>query len=91
MVLRGNLIHGNLNRGLLGNGHPVRLEGNIIARNGLRPDNLRSNREHGIYVTGTDVVIVNNVIYGNRAYGIQVAGYPFKPDNHAAPGLLSGH
>lgn len=85
VLLRNNFIHDNLNQGILGNGHHLRIEGNIIARNGLRPDNPRSNLEHGIYVTGTDIQIVNNVIYDNRAYGIQVAGYPFKPDNHAGP------
>ena len=84
-ILKGNRIHHNLNQGILGNGHHVRIEGNVIAHNGLRPDNPRSNLEHGIYVTGTDIQVVNNVIYGNRAYGIQVAGYPFQPDNHAGP------
>lgn len=30
-------------------------------------------------------MIVDNVIHSNRAYGIQVAGYPFKADSHAGP------
>lgn len=57
----------------------------MIAHNGFKPDNEKSNKEHGIYATGTDFEIVNNVIYSNRAYGIQVAGYPFRPDSHAGP------
>ncbi|MCI0744663.1 MAG: DUF1565 domain-containing protein [Verrucomicrobia subdivision 3 bacterium] len=85
IVLRGNYLHGNLNQGILGNGHDVRIEGNIIAENGFKADNQKSNKEHGIYCTGTDFTIVNNVIYSNKAYGIQVAGYPYKPENHAGP------
>jgi hypothetical protein len=85
VVLKGNFIHDNLNQGILGNGHHVRIEANVIAHNGLKPDNERSNKEHGIYVTGTDIEIINNVIHSNRAYGVQVAGYPFKPDSHAGP------
>lgn len=85
VVLRNCVIRDNWNQGILGNGHRVRIEGNLIARNGLRPDNERSNLEHGIYVTGTEIEIVNNVIHGNRAYGIQVAGYPYNPEAHAGP------
>jgi hypothetical protein len=85
IVLKGNFIHDNLNQGILGNGHHVRIEGNVITHNGFKPDNEKSNLEHGIYATGTDFEIVNNVIHSNRAYGIQVAGYPFKPDSHAGP------
>jgi hypothetical protein len=79
IVLRGNYLHDNLNQGILGNGHHVRIEGNTIAHNGFKDDNERSNLEHGIYCTGSDFTIVNNVIRSNKAYGIQVAGYPHKP------------
>ena len=85
IVLTRNSIHDNANQGILGNGHHVRIEGNVIARNGLKPDNATSNKEHGVYVTGTEIEIVNNVIHSNRAYGIQIAGYPFKPESHAGP------
>jgi hypothetical protein len=85
VVLQGNFIHDNLNQGILGNGHHVRIEGNVIAHNGFKPDNEKSNKEHGIYATGTDFEIVNNVIHSNRAYGIQVAGYPFEAERHAGP------
>jgi hypothetical protein len=83
IVLKGNYIHDNLNQGILGNGHDVRIEGNVVARNGFKSDNERSNLEHGIYCTGSKFTIVNNVIHSNKAYGIQVAGYPYKPDYHA--------
>lgn len=90
IVLKGNFVHDNANQGILGNGHHVRIEGNVIAHNGFKPDNEKSNLEHGIYATGTDFEILNNVIHSNRAYGIQVAGYPFKPDSHAGPEFASG-
>jgi hypothetical protein len=79
IVLRGNYLHDNLNQGILGNGHYVLIERNIIAHNGFKDDNERSNLEHGIYCTGTDFTITNNIIRSNKAYGIQVAGYPHKP------------
>jgi len=85
IVLKGNFIHDNLNQGILGNGHHVRIEGNVIAHNGFKPGNEKSNKEHGIYATGTDFEIIDNVIHSNRAYGIQVAGYPFRPENHPGP------
>jgi hypothetical protein len=85
IVLRGNFLHDNLNQGILGNGHHVRIEGNTIAHNGYKEDNERSNLEHGIYCTGTDFTIVNNVIHSNKAYGIQIAGYPHKPDDQPGP------
>jgi hypothetical protein len=85
IVLRGNYLHDNLNQGILGNGHHVRIEGNTIAHNGFKEDNERSNLEHGIYCTGADFTIVKNVIRSNKAYGIQVAGYPHKPDDQPGP------
>lgn len=91
IVLKGNFIHDNLNQGILGNGHHVRIEGNVISHNGFKSDNERSNKEHGIYATGTDFEIVNNVIHSNRAYGIQVAGYPFEADRHVGPEFASAH
>jgi hypothetical protein len=91
IVLKGNYIHDNANQGILGNGHHVRIEGNVIARNGFKPDNEKSNKEHGIYATGTDFTILNNVIHSNRAYGIQVAGYPYKPESHAGPEFAGAH
>ncbi len=87
--IKGPFIHDNDNQGILGNGHHVRIEGNEIAHNGFKADNEKSNKEHGIYATGSDFEILNNVICSNRAYGIQVAAYPFKADNHAGPEFAS--
>lgn len=85
VILLGNHLHDNLNQGILGNGHHIRIEGNAIAHNGFKADNEKSNKEHGIYCTGTDFTIVNNIICSNRAYGLQVAGYAYQPDRHAGP------
>jgi hypothetical protein len=85
IVIRGNQIHDNANQGILGNGHQVRIEGNVIWKNGFKPDNQDSNLEHGIYGTGTDFIIVNNIIHSNKAYGIQIAGYAYDAEKHAGP------
>lgn len=85
IILRGNHIHDCLNQGILGNGCRVLIEGNTITRNGHEPGKEKSNLRHGIYTTGGDFKIVNNVIHSNKAYGIQVAGYPYDPGKHAGP------
>jgi hypothetical protein len=36
---------------------------------------MQASLYHGIYITGNDDVIVNNVFYDNTGYGVQVAGY----------------
>ncbi len=77
-------IHDNWNQGLLGNGNRVRIDRNIIARNGTNPK-ARRNLLHGIYATGSAFSITNNLIYANLAYGIQVAAYDYKPDSMAGP------
>ena len=85
VLLRHNNIHHARNQGILGNGYQVRIEGNVIAHNGFKPDNEQSTLEHGIYCTGTHFTIINNVIHSNTGYGIQVAGYAYEPAIHAAP------
>jgi hypothetical protein len=75
VVLRNNRILEARNQGILGNGYQILIEGNTIARNGLSNGDPQSNKQHGIYLTGTRITIQNNVFYANQAYGIQVAGY----------------
>ncbi len=53
----------------------------MVERNG--PVDTASNLEHGMYLIGSDYVIVNNVIVGNAAYGITVAGNEYRPENYA--------
>jgi hypothetical protein len=84
VVIRDCHIHDNWNQGILGNGNRVLIDRNTIAGNGTNPE-AGSNLVHGIYATGTAFTITNNLIHSNLAYGIQVAAYDYKPDQHAGP------
>jgi len=79
LIIRGNKIFDSRQQGILGNGHRVLIDRNIIARNGLANGDPLSNKEHGIYMAGTFITITNNIFYSNQAYGIQVAGYTDSP------------
>jgi hypothetical protein len=50
--------------------------GNIYSANSIH-DNGRtgSNLDHGLYLCGKNELVINNVVYGNAASGLQVAGY----------------
>jgi len=84
IAIRKCHIHDNYNQGILGNGNRVLIDGNIIAGNGTN-ENAAKNLMHGIYSTGTAFTITNNIIHSNTAYGIQVAAYGYKSDQHAGP------
>jgi Kelch motif protein/galactose oxidase-like protein len=45
--------------------------GNYIHDNGVWGSNL----DHGLYLCGDDELVINNVIVGNAAIGLQIAGY----------------
>jgi hypothetical protein len=45
--------------------------GNLIYDNGRQGSTL----DHGLYLCGQNEMVVNNVVYGNAACGLQVAGY----------------
>lgn len=81
LVISDNYIHDRPGQGIIGNGIRIRIERNIVARNGrfaeCAANHATCNQDHGMYLTGTDFTITNNVVYGNMAYGIQVAGYPY--------------
>src|SRR5262249_47753643 len=87
VVVRGNNIHDNYGQGMLGDGNRVLIDGNIIARNGLTGSlpGLGEYHTHGVYASGSEYTIVNNVIYGNQGYGIQMAGYPYDPNDPNHP------
>ncbi len=86
VIIRRNYIHNNAVQGILGNGIRVTIDGNIVSRNGLPilQQNPGDNKNHGMYLSGTDFTITNNLVYSNAAYGIQVAGYPYDPARHAS-------
>lgn len=87
VVLRRNTIHDCYGQGILGNGWNVLIDSNQIFRAGLFSvdDPMHGNQYHGAYIAGTAFTFVNNSIHSNAAYGIQVAGYPYVPDDPNSP------
>lgn len=69
LTIRRNWLHHNNGQGILGNGTKILIERNRINHNGSS-----SHYDHGIYMHGTAITIINNLIYGNKCYGIQVNG-----------------
>ncbi len=56
----------------------ITIDGNKIYNNGrlsLSKGQKHSNLDHGIYLCSPNSTIINNLIYGNQSYGIQIAGY----------------
>jgi len=90
VVIRRNWIHHATGQGIGGNGKNILIDRNVISHNGgfercARGDLTSSggticNQAHGIYTTGPNWVITNNLIYDNLAIGISVAGYEHCPD-----------
>lgn len=89
ITIRRNWIHHNISQGIGGNGKNILVDRNVINRQGNfaaceaggRTDigSSMCNQVHGIYVTGSNWVITNNLIYDNLAMGITVAGYEHCP------------
>lgn len=70
-----NHIHDHINQGILGSGGTrVLIQKNVVNHNGPFSTNPTSNLEHGIYIRGSHITILNNVIYDNLAYGITQNG-----------------
>ena len=89
IVIRNNNIHDNPNQGILGVGaQRVTIDRNIIARNGQLT--TTDNHQHGMYITGNNVTITNNLIHSNQAYGIQIAGYSQSGSSSLASSAYAG-
>ena len=69
LTIRRNSISKNFGNGVLGNGTRIFFDRNKISQNGSS-----SIYDHGIYMNGTGITVINNLIYGNKCYGIQVNG-----------------
>ena len=90
LEIRGNDIHDSRYMGILGvGGARVTIAGNKIRRNGdpaADPgDPKLANKLHGLYATGTEYAVVDNVFDSNYSWGIQAAGYPFDKATYAGP------
>ncbi|MGQ0556349.1 MAG: right-handed parallel beta-helix repeat-containing protein [Nitrospiraceae bacterium] len=69
LTIRQNSIQNSRVQGILGNGTRILIDRNRINNNGSS-----NGYDHGIYMAGTSITVTNNLIYGNRCYGIQVNG-----------------
>ena len=69
ITIRQNSIENSKVQGILGNGTRILIDRNKINNNGTS-----TTYDHGIYLAGTANTVTNNLIYGNRCYGIQVNG-----------------
>jgi hypothetical protein len=71
--IRSNLIEGSKSNGILVSGsYQMTIDGNTILHTGDDPMEF----SHGIYGTGTEWTVTNNVIVDSTGMGIHVAGYP---------------
>jgi len=81
LTIRGNAIQNSGSQGIHGNGTRILIERNRINLNGSD-----STYNHGIYMNGTAVTAINNLIYGNKCYGIQVNGtVSYDSSKHPGP------
>jgi hypothetical protein len=84
ITIRRNWIHHIITQGILGNGTNVLIDRNVVSQVGGRCVNGKShlgracNQLHALYLTGSNFVITNNLIYDNLAWGVHVAGYGYE-------------
>ncbi len=80
LTIRRNSIQNSKTSGFHGNGTRILIERNKINHNGS------SSFDHGIYMNGTAIKVINNLIYGNKCYGIQLNGsVSYSSASHAGP------
>ncbi len=79
ITIRRNWIHNSIGQGILGTGKNILIDRNVIRNAG------NSHLDHGMYLTGSNYVITNNLVYGSSSHGIQVAGYLWEGSVHYKP------
>jgi hypothetical protein len=85
VVLRHNVLHDCYGSATAGNVHRVVFDGNRITRCGLSFVEERELSTLGL--TGSDVVVQNNVIHDNNGYGVAITANPWdEADPNAAAG-----
>lgn len=67
LIIQGNYIHDCVGSLLGTSGFQVTIDGNLLVNSG--------SATHGMYITGQQNKITNNLIVGAKKYGIQTAGY----------------
>ena len=89
-VLTDNWIHGSICQGVSMDSSvsDYVIEGNRVYDNGMQPTAC-DEQAHGLYVQGDRHVVRNNLVYGNRNYGIQL--YPRGSDNLIAYNTIVGN
>lgn len=94
-IFRRNWIHHIEHQGILGNGKNTIIDRSTINRVGVfaacAQGAAQCNLTHGIYGTGPNWKITNNLIYDNLSNGITVAGYPNCPEGYCIPGLSQAY
>lgn len=62
----------------------ITIDSNKVYHNGRlylhKGDHKNDNEDHGIYICSSHSLIINNLIYDNQAFGIQIAGYGILTD-----------
>lgn len=96
LVISQNWIRDAKVQGILGNGKNILFDGNTISGAGkfeacaagalTKGGTSVCNQDHGMYITGSNWVITNNLISNNLFSGIQVAGYPWCEKNETCYG-----
>jgi hypothetical protein len=79
LTIRRNAIQNSAMQGITGFGTRILIDRNRINHNGSS-----SSLDHGIYLAGTAITVINNLIYDNRCYGIQLNGtISYNSSSHA--------
>ena len=86
ITIRRNWIHHNSSQGIIGIGTRILIDRNKITHNGPFATNPSGTFAHGMYVGGTAWTVINNLIYDNLGYGIQMnATGSYDPTRYAGP------
>jgi hypothetical protein len=96
LTIRRNWIHNSVNAGILGNGTRILIDRNRINHNGrfveCQAGTYSCSLDHGVYMNGTAITIINNLIYDNLCHGIQANGtISYNPSKHPGSGYVQSH
>ncbi|MEZ4272381.1 MAG: right-handed parallel beta-helix repeat-containing protein [Myxococcota bacterium] len=91
LVIRNNHIH-DITTGIHGSAIDVLLDRNVVTHTNdndrcwlCTPDNPYNKWSHAVYCSGSDFTITNNILTHNGGYSINMAGYPYDPEQDLTP------